>query len=77
MELRDCRSFTKDVITYAIVCSILADTKISAGGAVNASKAYQAIVDAINAADAASKAALQSAIEALEFVSDIALSERR
>ena len=32
-------------------------------------KAYQAIVDAINAADDASRAALESAIEALEFVS--------
>ena len=47
---------------------MIADTKESAAGALNASNAYQAIVDAINQALAASEEANRTAEEANDKV---------
>ena len=50
------------------VCSLISDTKESAEGALNASNAYQAIVDAIHSALNASQEAITAAEEAMTLV---------
>jgi hypothetical protein len=47
---------------------MIADTKSSAEGALNASHAYQAIVDAISNAMNASQEAIKAAEEAMQLV---------
>ena len=52
---------------------LIADTKESAAGAVNASNAYKEIVNAINDALNASKHAVDAATKALDMVSQLAM----
>ena len=51
-----------------LFCSLLADTRESAEGALNASRAYQAIVDAIETAMMAAEDAIKAAEEAKDMV---------